>query len=51
VEWRKLHNEELNLYSSLKYCSGDKIEKNDKGGACSAYGGNERRIQSFGGET
>jgi hypothetical protein len=24
-EWRKLHNEELNL---TQYCSGDKIEKN-----------------------
>jgi len=22
-----------------KYCSGDKIEKNEMGGACSAYGG------------
>ena len=34
-EWRKLHNEELNdLYSS-----GDQIEKNEMGGACSTYGG------------
>jgi len=31
--------------------SGDKIEKNDMGGACSAYGDEERRIQGFGGET
>ena len=31
--------------------SGDKIEKNEMGGACSAYGGEERRIQGFGGET
>jgi hypothetical protein len=30
-----------------QYCSGDKIEKNELGGACSAYGGEE----SFGGET
>jgi hypothetical protein len=29
----------------------DKIEKNEKGGACSAYGGEERCIQSFGAET
>jgi len=27
-----------------KYCSGDKIERNEMGGACSAYGGGERRI-------
>ena len=25
-----------------------KIEKNEMGGACSAYGGEERRIQGFG---
>jgi len=31
--------------------SGHKIEKNDMGGACSAYGGEERRIYGFGGET
>jgi hypothetical protein len=37
-EWRKLHNEELN----------DKIEKNRMGGECSAYGGEERRIQDCG---
>ena len=34
-----------------QYCSGDKIEKNEMGRACSAYGGEERRIQGFGGET
>jgi hypothetical protein len=33
-----------------QYCSGDKIEKNEVGGACSSYGGKERRIQGFGGE-
>jgi len=27
---------------------GDKIEKNEMGGACSAYGGEERHIQGFG---
>jgi len=32
-------------------CSGDKIEKNEMDGACSAYGGEERRIQFFGWET
>jgi hypothetical protein len=34
-----------------QYCSADKIEKNEMGGACSAYGGGERRVQGFGGET
>jgi hypothetical protein len=33
------------------YCSGDKIEKNEIGGACSAYGGEERCVQGVGGET
>jgi len=28
---------------------GDKIEKNEMGGAFSAYGGGERRVQGFGG--
>jgi len=38
-EWRRLHNEEINdLYSSPKYCVGDKIEKNEIGWACGAYG-------------
>ena len=32
-------------------CSGDKIEKNEMGGACSTYGGERRCIQGFGGET
>jgi len=27
------------------------MERNEMGGACSAYGGEERRIQGFGGET
>jgi len=31
--------------------SGDKIEKNEMGGSCSAYGGGKKRIQGFGGET
>jgi len=30
-----------------QYCSVDKIE-NEMGGACSAYGGEERRVQDFG---
>ena len=51
-KWRKLHNEELNdLYCSNIHCSGDKIEKNEMGEACSAYGGEERHIQGFSGKT
>ena len=51
-EWRKLRNEKLNdLYSSPNNVWGDNIEKNEMGGACSAFGGEERRIQGFGGET
>ena len=34
-----------------QYCSGDKIVKNEMGGAYSAYGGQERLTQCFGGET
>jgi hypothetical protein len=34
-----------------KYYSGNQIEKNEMGGACSTYGGKERYIQDFGGET
>jgi hypothetical protein len=51
-EWRKLHKEERNdLHSTPYYCSGDKIKKNDMGGACSMYEGEERCIQGLGGET
>ena len=34
-----------------KYYSGDQIEKNEMDGAFRAYGGEERCIQGFGGET
>ena len=38
-EWRKLHNDELHdLYFLTKYCSGDQIEKNGMGWACSTRG-------------
>ena len=50
-EWRKLHNEELSdLYSLPNIVGGGKIEKNDMGGACGAYGGVGRCAQSSGGE-
>jgi hypothetical protein len=38
------------FYSSHYYYSCDKIVKNVMGGTCSAYVGEERRIQGFGGE-
>jgi len=41
----------LMICTAHQYCSGDKIEKNEMGGACSAYREEERRIQGFGGET
>jgi hypothetical protein len=45
----------LMLYRDIilitKYYSGNQIEKNEKGGACSTYGGKEGCIQDFGGET
>ena len=34
-----------------QHFSGDKIEKNEMGGACNTYGAEERRIQGFGEET
>ena len=34
-----------------QYCTGDQIEKNEVGGACSTYGEEEMRIQGFGAET
>jgi hypothetical protein len=46
-EWRKLHNEEL----LTQYCASDKIKKNEMGRACGTYGGGERHVQGFGGET
>jgi len=50
-EWRKPQNEELNnLYSLPNIIRVKKIE-NEVGWACSAYGGKERRIRVFGGET
>jgi hypothetical protein len=49
-EWRKLHNEELNVQYSLPNIVLE-IKKNEMGRACSAYGGRERRVQGFCGET
>jgi len=50
-KWRKLHKEELNDL----YCSHNIVrvikERIEMGWACSAYGGQERRIQGFGWKT
>jgi hypothetical protein len=48
-EWRKLQNRSLMICTSHPICAGYKIEKSKMGEACSAYGGEERRIQGFGG--
>ena len=50
-EWRKLHNELNDLYCSPNIVKGEKIEKNEMGGACSMYGGEKKRTQGFGWKT
>jgi hypothetical protein len=45
--WYKHHRPVL----VTKYNSDNEVEKNEMGGACSTYGGKERCIQDFGGET
>jgi len=39
------------ICASAKYYAGDKIKKNEIGGTCDRYGGEENCIQSFDGET
>jgi len=52
-ERRKLHNEELyDLYFSPNIVRVIKSRRMSRSaGPCSAYGGEDRRIQDFGGET
>jgi hypothetical protein len=51
-QWKIIHNEVL--YDSVlltKYYSDDQIKKNEMGGVRGMYGGQEKCIQGFGGET
>jgi len=51
-EWRKLHNEELNdLYSSPNIVRVIKSRRMRWVGHVARMGGEERRVQGFGGET
>jgi hypothetical protein len=51
-EWRRLHNKELYaLYSSPNIIRVIKSKKTEMGRTCGMYGGEERCIQGFSGET
>jgi hypothetical protein len=50
-DWRRLHIEALHDLYSSPYESGNKIKKNEMGGACSTCGREERCIRGYGGET
>jgi hypothetical protein len=50
-EWRKLHNEDLMICTPHQILFRDQIKKNEMSRTCSTYGGEERCIQDFGGET
>jgi hypothetical protein len=52
VDWRKLHNEELNdkLLTKYAYYSDDQIDKNEIGWTRSKYGRAERCMWGFGRE-
>ena len=51
-EWRKLHKEDLrDILLPTQYCAGGKIENNEVGGACGAYGGGGMCAQDSSGET
>ena len=39
------------IFIPYQYCPGRKIEKNEMGGTCGAYGGGERCAQGSSGET
>ena len=41
----------LSFHILTQYCAGGKMERNELGGACGAYGGGERCAQGSDGET
>jgi rRNA processing protein Gar1 len=49
-ETRKGHDKIHDLYSKNKYYLRDQIKENEKGWACSMYGGEEKWVQDLGGE-
>ena len=48
---RACYGTALSLLLHVYTCAGGKIEKNEMGGACGAYGAGERNVQGSGGET
>jgi hypothetical protein len=50
-EWRRLHNKELYALYSSPHHSGDQVKKTEMGRRGGTYGGEERCIQGFIGET
>ena len=40
----------LRVVQVTEYCAGGKIEKNEMGGACGAYGAGKRSVQGSGRE-
>jgi hypothetical protein len=50
-DWRKLHKEELHYFHAIPYYKGDEIKEDEMGGACGTYGGQDRYMQVFRGET
>jgi hypothetical protein len=50
-KWRKLHDKELLCSVLTKYHSSDQVKKTEMSRTCSTYGGEERCIQGFSGET
>ena len=48
---KNMHFYFLVYFNPVQCCAGGKIEKNEMGGACGAYGGGERCAQGSGGET